>query len=175
MSYTSSESNYSPLPLSPAPLDVVEEDPYEACSDGEGDDEEDVSIKLPDVGGTWGVRRPDFPCLVKDIHSIVKIKYKFRHLECARPRALCSRYVVVYGVDMTRKTAVAVPYRQAHLIFAGYVCVDTVLVTYNTVHNIVQRKESVREASRTQMIQGNEKTGRSGYVGIYIPFQGYHL
>ena len=56
-----------------------------------------------------------------------------------------------------------------------YVCVDTVLVTYNTAQNIVQPKQSVREASRTPTRQENEKAGRSSYAGIYIPFQGYHL
>ena len=56
-----------------------------------------------------------------------------------------------------------------------YVCVDTLLVTYDRVHNIVQRKQSVRKASRTQTTQRNEKAGRSGYAGIYIPFQDYHL
>ena len=76
---------------------------------------------------------------------------------------------------MTRTIAGTVPDGQANLIFAVYVCVDTVLVTYNTAHNIVQPKQSVREASRTQTTQGNEKAGRSGYAGIYIPFQGYHL
>ena len=82
---------------------------------------------------------------------------------------------MVYWVDMRRKTAGAVPYYQAHLILAVYVCVDTVLITYDTVHNIIQRKQSVREASHTQTTQGNEKAGTSGYAGIYIPFQGYHL
>ena len=37
MSDTSSEPNYSPLPLSPAPSEVLEEDPCEACSDEEDD------------------------------------------------------------------------------------------------------------------------------------------
>ena len=32
----------------------------------------------------------------------------------------------------------------------------------------------MREASRTQTTQGNEKASRSGYAGIYVPFQGYH-
>ena len=76
---------------------------------------------------------------------------------------------------MMRTIAGTVLDEEAHLIFAVYVCVDTVLVTYNTVHNIVQPKQSVREASRTQTTQGNEKAGRSGYASIYIPFQGYEL
>ena len=76
---------------------------------------------------------------------------------------------------MTRKTASTVPYWQVHLISAVYVCVDTVLVTYDTVHSIVEGKKSVREASHTQTTQGNEKAGRSGYAGICISFQGYHL
>ena len=76
---------------------------------------------------------------------------------------------------MTGTIAGTVGDGQAHLIFAVYVCVDPVLVTYNTVHNIVQPKQSVREASHTQTTQGNEKACRSGYAGIYIPFQGYHL
>ena len=76
---------------------------------------------------------------------------------------------------MTRRTTGTVPDGQTHLIFAVYVCVDTALVTYNTAQNIVQPKQSVREASRTQNTQKNEKAGRSGYAGIYIPFQGYHL
>ena len=49
------------------------------------------------------------------------------------------------------------------------------LVTYDTVHSIVERKKSVREASHTQTTQGNERAGRSGYAGICISFQGYHL
>ena len=76
---------------------------------------------------------------------------------------------------MTRKTASVVPYGQAHLIFGVYDCVEAVLVTYETVHNIVRRKQSVREASRSPTTQGNETVSRSGYTGIYIPFQGYHL
>ena len=44
---------YSPIPLSPAPSEVLEEDPYEACSDEEDDDEEDASMKFPDMGDTW--------------------------------------------------------------------------------------------------------------------------
>ena len=51
-------------------------------------------------------------------------------------------------------------------MFAVYVCVDKVLGTYNTAHNFVQAKRSVREASRTQTTQGNEKAGRSGYAGV---------
>ena len=82
---------------------------------------------------------------------------------------------MVYGVDMTRKTAAAVPYGQAQLTFAVYVCVDTVLVTYDRAHNIVQRKQSVREASRSQATPGNKSAGRSGYAGIYVAFQGYQL
>ena len=53
MSDTSSEPNYSPLPLSPAPLQVLEEDPYEACSDEEDNDDEDGSMKFPEMGATW--------------------------------------------------------------------------------------------------------------------------
>ena len=53
MSDTSSELNYSPLPLSPAPSEVLEEDPYEACSDEEDNDEEDASMKFPEMGATW--------------------------------------------------------------------------------------------------------------------------
>ena len=53
MSDTSSEPNYSPLPLSPAPTQVLEEDPYEACSDEEDNDEEDASMKFPEMGATW--------------------------------------------------------------------------------------------------------------------------
>ena len=68
---------------------------------------------------------------------------------------------------MTRTIAGTVPDRQAHLFFAVYVCVDTVLVAYNTVHNIVQPKQSVREASRTQTTQRNEKAGRSGYRHLH--------
>ena len=112
---------------------------------------------------------------MKRIYSKVKRKYKFRHPECARPRALRSRDVVVFLTDMTCTFADTVPDGQTYLIFAVYVCVDTVLVTYNTVHNIVQPKQSVREASRTQSTQVNEKAGMSGYASIYTPFQGYHL
>ena len=57
---------------------------------------------------------------------------------------------------MTRTIAGTVPDGQTHLTVAVYVCVDTVLVTYNTEHNIVQPKQSVHEASRTQTIQENE-------------------
>ena len=46
MSDTSSDRNYSPLPLSPAPSEVLKEDPYEACSDEEDNDEEDASMKF---------------------------------------------------------------------------------------------------------------------------------
>ena len=53
MSDTSSEVNYSPLPLSPAPSEVPEEDPYEVCSDEEHNDEEDASMRLPEMGATW--------------------------------------------------------------------------------------------------------------------------
>ena len=53
MSDTSSELNYSPLPLSPAPSEVLEEDPYEACSDEEDNDEEDASMKFAEMGATW--------------------------------------------------------------------------------------------------------------------------
>ena len=53
MSDTSSELNYSPLPLSPAPLEVLEEAPYEACSDEEDNDDEDDSMKFPEMGATW--------------------------------------------------------------------------------------------------------------------------
>ena len=54
-------------------------------------------------------------------------------------------------------------------------CVDKMLVTYNTVRTSVQQKRSVHEASRTQTTQGDEMAESSGYAGIYIPFQGYHL
>ena len=53
ISDTSSEPTYSPLPLSPARSEVLEEDPYEARSDEEDDDDEDVNIKLLEVGDTW--------------------------------------------------------------------------------------------------------------------------
>ena len=76
---------------------------------------------------------------------------------------------------MTRNIAGAVPDGQAHSNFAVYACVDTMLVTYDTVHSIVQRKQSVRKASCTETTQGNERAGRSGYAGMYNPFQGYHL
>ena len=112
---------------------------------------------------------------MKHIYCKVKIKYKCRHPECAGPRALKSRNVVFFGMDMTRTIAGTVPNGQAYSIFAVYVCVDRVFVTYNTAQNIVKPKESVREASRTQTTQENEKAGRSGYAGNYIPFQGYHL
>ena len=71
---------------------------------------------------------------------------------------------------MTRTIAGTVPDGQTHLIFAVYVCEDTVLVTYNTAQVIVRQKKSMREASRTQTTQENEEAGRSGYAGIYIPF-----
>ena len=35
--------------------------------------------------------------------------------------------------------------------------------------------QSVRETSRTQTTQGNEKASRLGYTGIYIPSQAYHF
>ena len=76
---------------------------------------------------------------------------------------------------MMRTIGGTVPDGQSHLTFVVYVCVDTVLVTYNTAQNIVPPKKPVREASRTQTTQGNEKAGRSGHAGIYVPFQGYHL
>ena len=53
MSDTSSEPKYSPLPLSPAPSEILQEEPYEACSDKEDDDEEDASMKFPEIGDTW--------------------------------------------------------------------------------------------------------------------------
>ena len=53
MSDTSSELNYSPLPLSPAPSEVLEEDPYEACSHEEENDEEDASMTFPEMGAIW--------------------------------------------------------------------------------------------------------------------------
>ena len=53
MSDTSSQPNYSPLPLFPGPSDVLEEDPHEACTDEEDDDEEDASINFPEMGDTW--------------------------------------------------------------------------------------------------------------------------
>ena len=96
-------------------------------------------------------------------------------IQIDEPDAKREMNIIVCGMDMTRNIAGTVPDGQAHMIFAVYVCVDTVLVTYNTVHNIVQPKQSVRQASRTKTKQGNEKAGRSGYAGNYIPFQGYHL
>ena len=53
MSDTSSYLNYSPLPLSPATSEVLEEDPYEACSDEEDNDDEDDGMKFPEMGATW--------------------------------------------------------------------------------------------------------------------------
>ena len=53
MSDTSSEINYSPLPLSPAPWEVFEEDPYEACSEEEDTDSEDHTMKFPEMAATW--------------------------------------------------------------------------------------------------------------------------
>ena len=114
------------------------------------------------------------PMLYLHMYSKVKLRYKFGHPECARPRALRSRDVVGCEIDLTRTMAGTVPDGQTHLIFAVYLCVDTVLLTYNTAQNIVQPKQSACEASRTQTKQENEKAGRSGYTGIYIPFQGYH-
>ena len=112
---------------------------------------------------------------MKQTYSNVKIRYKFRRPECARPRALRSRDVVVLGMHMTRTIAGTLQDGQTHLMFAVYVRVDTVLGTYNTVDNIAQREQSVREAPRNQSTQENEKAGPSGYAGIYIPFIGYHL
>ena len=74
-----------------------------------------------------------------------------------------------------RRIAGTVPDGQTNFIFPVYVCVDTVLVRKNTVYNIVPRRQSVREVWRTETTQENEKAGRSGYAGIYIPFHGYHL
>ena len=82
---------------------------------------------------------------------------------------------MVCRMDKKRTIVGTVPDGQTHLIFAVYVCIDTVLATYNTAHHIVRPKQSVREASRTQTTQEKEKAGRSGYAAIYIPFQGYHL
>ena len=76
---------------------------------------------------------------------------------------------------MTPTIVGTVPDKQTHLIFAVYVCVDTVFVTYNTAQNIVERKESERKAWHTQTTQQNEKAGRSRYAGIYVSFQGYFL
>ena len=64
MSDTSSEPNYIPLPLSPAPLEVLEEDPHEACSDEEEDDEEDASMKFPEMGDTGSQFCMHLPALV---------------------------------------------------------------------------------------------------------------
>ena len=58
------------------------------------------------------------------------------------------------------------------MILPVYVCVDTVLIRYNTAWDIVPRKQSMRQASRTPTTQENEKAGRSGYAEIYIPFRG---
>ena len=66
---------------------------------------------------------------------------------------------MVFGMDMMRTIAGTVPDGQPHLIFAVYVCVDTVLVPYSTARNIVRPKQSVREASRTQTTQ-EKKAGR---------------
>ena len=66
------------------------------------------------------------PISVKHIYCKVKIKHKFGHPECARPRALKSRNIVVFAMDMTRTIAGTVPDGQTHSIFAVYVCVDTV-------------------------------------------------
>ena len=82
---------------------------------------------------------------------------------------------MVCVMDMTRTIVGTVPEGQTHLIFGVYVCVDKVLLTYNTAQHIVQPKQSVREASLTQTTHENEKAGGSGYAGTYIPFQGYHL
>ena len=54
-------------------------------------------------------------------------------------------------------------------------CGHSVIMIYNTAYHIVQPKQSLREASRTQTTLGNERAGTSGYVSIYISFQGYHL
>ena len=69
------------------------------------------------------------PMIGVHMYSKVKLKYKFRHPECAKPRALRSRDVVLIGMDMTRTTAGTVPDGQTDLIFAMYVCADTALVT----------------------------------------------
>ena len=53
MSDISFEPNYSPLPLTPAAPEVLKEDPYEACSDEEDDEEEDAGMKFPEIGDTW--------------------------------------------------------------------------------------------------------------------------
>ena len=104
------------------------------------------------------------------MYSRVKITYKFRHPECARPRALTSRDVVVCGMDMTGTIVGTVPDGQTHLNFAVYVCVDIVLVTYNTALKIVQPAQSVREASRSQTTRENEKAGQATLVFTF-PFK----
>ena len=50
---TSCEPNYSPLPLSPAPSEVFEEDKYEVCSDEEDYDDVDAGMKFPEIGYPW--------------------------------------------------------------------------------------------------------------------------
>ena len=67
-----------------------------------------------------------------------------------------------------RYNCVTVPDGQAHLTFAVHVCVDTVLVTYNRVQNIVQPKPSVREASRTQTRQLHKTAVRPAFT---FPFK----
>ena len=67
-----------------------------------------------------------------------------------------------------RYNCIAVPDGQAHLTFAVYECVDTVLVTYDTVHKIVQPKPSVREASRIQTTQGHKRAVRGVFT---FPFK----
>ena len=59
--------------------------------------------------------------------------------------------------------------------FPVYVCVDTLLVRYNTVYNTSHGNNQCARPSRTQTTQENEKAGWSGYAGIYIPLHGYHL
>ena len=61
-----------------------------------------------------------------------KKKDKFRHPDRARPRALRSGYLLIFRIDITRTIAGTVPDRHTHLIFQVYVCVDTVLVRYDT-------------------------------------------
>ena len=63
----------------------------------------------------------------------VKIKYKFRHPECARPRALRSRYALnLQNVNNAYNRRYSTR-RTNTFFFLVYVCVDTMLVRYNEV------------------------------------------
>ena len=53
-----------------------------------------------------------------------------------------------------------------------YVCVDAALVTYETVHNIVQQKQSVRESSHTETPKKEmKKRGGHATQAFTIPFK----